>query len=61
MSSQKLNHKQVKQALYLLKFDFTLKHILDNSIRRANSLSKHLDQQVEIKRNNKNRILEKKK
>ena len=40
MSSQKLNCKQARWALYLSRFDFTLKHMLDSSIERADSLSR---------------------
>jgi len=40
MSSQKLNWRQVQWALYLSRFDFTLKHILGSSMGKANSLSR---------------------
>ena len=60
MSSQKLNQRQAKWTLYLSRFDFTLKHIPESSIGRADSLSKHPDWQVGIERDNKNRVLVKK-
>jgi len=40
MSNQKLNYRQVKWALYLSRFDFTLKHMPGSSIGKADSLSK---------------------
>ena len=61
MSSQKLNQRQARQALYLSRFDFTLKHIPGSSMERANSLSRYLDWQVEIGGDNKDKVLVKKK
>ena len=61
MSSQKLNHKQARQALYLSRFEFTLKHVPGSSIRRINSLSRCLDQQIGVEKDNKDRVLVKKK
>jgi len=43
MSSQKLNRRQVRWALYLSRFNFTLKHVLGSSMGKANSLSKRPD------------------
>jgi len=40
MSSQKLNRRQVKWALYLFRFDFMLKHVLGSSMEKADSLSR---------------------
>jgi len=60
MSSQKLNRRQAKWTLYLSRFDFILKHVPESSMGRANSLSRHLDWQVGIKRDNKDRVLVKK-
>ena len=39
MKAQKLNQRQARWALYLLRFDFTLKHVASKSMRQANSLS----------------------
>ena len=61
MSSQKLNQRQVKWTLYLSRFDFMLKYILGSSIGRTDSLSRCLDWQVEVERDNKDRVLVKKK
>ena len=43
--------------LYLLRFDFTLKHVLETKIEKANELSRKLYWKVEVKKNNKNQIL----
>ena len=61
MSSQKLNYRQARQALCLSKFDFTLKHVPGSSMGKANSFSRCSDQQIGVKRDNKDRILVKKK
>ena len=44
-------------TLYLLRFDFTLKHILGTKIRKIDRLNKRLDQKIEIEKDNKNQIL----
>jgi len=43
IKAQKLNRRQAKWALYLSRFDFTLKYILGSKIRKADSLSRRLD------------------
>ena len=43
--------------MYLLRFNFILKHIPGSKIKKANSLSKRLDWEVEVKKNNENKIL----
>ena len=55
--SQKLNQRQVWQALYLSYFNFTLKYISGKSIGKANGLSQRVDWQKEVEKNNKDRIL----
>ena len=40
IKAQKLNRRQAKQALYLLRFDFTLKHVPGTKIEKADRLSK---------------------
>ena len=40
----------------MLWFDFTLKHILETKIRKADRLSKRLDWKVEVKKDNDNQI-----
>ena len=60
MSSQKLNYRQAKWTLYLSRFDFTLKHMPGSSMGKADSLSRHPDCQVEVERDNEDRVLVKK-
>ena len=57
ITSQKLNQRQAWQALYLLYFNFTLKHIPGKSIGKANGLSQRVDQQKGVENNNENRTL----
>ena len=49
---QKLNRRQARWALYLLRFNFILKHVLESKMGKADSLSKRLDQEIEIEKNN---------
>jgi len=60
MSSQKLNCRQARWALYLSRFDFTLKHVPGSSIGKAGSLSRRPDWQIRVERDNKDRMLVKK-
>jgi len=57
MKVQKLNQRQVRCALCLSGFNFTLKHVLGSKIGKANSLSRRLDWEVGVKKNNKNEML----
>ena len=43
MKVQKLNCRQVQWALYLSRFDFTLKHVLETKIEKADRLSRRPD------------------
>jgi len=43
MTSQKLNHRQARWALYLLRFNFVLKHVLEKSIEKVDELSRRPD------------------
>ena len=61
MKAQKLNQKQARKALYLSRFDFTLKYVTGKSIRQANSLSRRANQAEEVERDNENQIMVKKK
>jgi len=40
---QKLNRRQARWALYLSRFDFTLKHVLESKMGKVDSLSRRLD------------------
>ena len=43
MKAQKLNQRQIRQALYLLRFDFILKYVAGKSMEQADSLSRRVD------------------
>ena len=57
MKVQKLNRRQVKQALYLSRFDFMLKHVLESKIGKVDSLSRRPDWKVGVERDNKDETL----
>ena len=61
MSSQKLNCRQARWALYLSRFNFVLKHIPGKSMGKVGSLSRRPDWQVIVDKDNEDRILVKKK
>ena len=54
---QKLNKKQARLILYLLRFNLTLKHVPESKIEKVNSLSRRPDWKIEVERDNKNKIL----
>ena len=54
---QKLNKRQARQTLYLSRFNFMLKHVPENKIGKADSLSKRLDQKAEVEKDNKDETL----
>ena len=60
MSNQKLNCRQVRQALYLSRFDFVLKHISGSKMEKADGLSRRPDWEVGIEKDNEKQILVKK-
>jgi len=43
MKAQKSNRRQAKWALYLLRFNFMLKHVPGSKIEKTDSLSRRLD------------------
>ena len=57
MKVQKLNRRQARWALYLLRFNFTLKHVPGSKMGKADSLSRRLDWEVEVERDNENETL----
>ena len=57
MTSQKLNCRQARWALYLLRFNFTLKHIPGKSMGKADGLSRRPDWQEGVERDNKDQKL----
>ena len=60
MSNQKLNHQQVRWALYLSRFDFVLKHILGSKMGKADGLSRRPDWEVGVEKDNEEQTLVKK-
>ena len=57
MKAQKLNQRQARWLLYLSRFDFTLKHVVDKNMRRADSLSKRVDWAEGVEKDNENQVM----
>ena len=57
MSNQKLNCRQAQWALYLSRFNFMLKHISGSQMEKADRLSRRLDWEVGVEKDNKEQIL----
>jgi len=57
MKAQKLNQRQVRWALYLSRFNFMLKYVLGSKMGKVNSLSRRLDWEVGVERDNENKML----
>jgi len=57
MKAQKLNRRQAKWVLYLSRFDFIPKHVLGSKIGKADSLTRRLDWEVGVERDNKDKML----
>ena len=57
MKEQKLNRRQVRWALHLSRFNFTLKHILGSKMGKADSLSRRPDWEVGEEKDNKDQRL----
>ena len=57
MKVQKLNRRQAYWALYISRFNFTLKNVLEIKIKKMDGLSRRLNQKVEIEKDNKNQTL----
>jgi len=60
MSSQKLNKRQTRWALFLSHFDFKLVHVPGTKMEKADGLSKWPDWQERVGKENKDRMLVKK-
>jgi len=60
MSSQKLNRRQAQWALFLSRFDFKLVHVPGTKMGKADGLSRQLDWQEGVGKENKDRTLVKK-
>jgi len=57
MKAQKLNQKQVRWSLYLLRFDFALKYVAGRSMGRVDSLSRRVDWAEGVERDNENQVM----
>jgi len=57
MKAQKLNRRQARWALYLSRFDFTLKYVPGSKMGKADSLSRRLDWEVGVERDNEDETL----
>jgi len=57
MKVQKLNRRQARWALYLSRFNFTLKYVPGSKMEKANSLSRRPDWEIEVEKNNKDKML----
>jgi len=57
MKAQKLNHRQARWALYLSRFNFTLKHVPGTRIGKADSLNRRPDWKVGVENNNEDQKL----
>jgi len=56
MKVQKLNRRQARWALYLSRFNFTLKHVAGAKMGKADGLSRRADWKVEVDKNNDNQV-----
>jgi len=57
MKVQKLNRRQARWALYLSRFNFTLKHIPGSKMGKADSLSRRPDWEVGVEKDNEDKML----
>ena len=57
MKVQKLNRRQARWALYLSRFDFTLKHVAGTKMGKADGLSRRADWKVGIDKDNENQVI----
>jgi len=57
MKVLKLNYRQAQWALYLSRFNFTLKYVLGTKMGKTNGLSRQLDWKVGVEKNNENQVV----
>ena len=57
MKVQKLSRKQARWALYLSRFNSILKYVPESKIGKADSLSRRLDWEIGVKKDNKDKTL----
>ena len=55
-----MNRRQARWSLYLLRFNFALKHVASKSMGRADSLSRKVDWAEGVERDNENQVMLKK-
>jgi len=56
MKVQKLNRRQARWALYLSRFDFTLKHVAGTNMGKADRLSRRADWKIGVDKDNENQV-----
>ena len=56
MKAQKLNRRQARWALYLSRFNFTLKHVAGTKMEKADGLSRRVDWKIEVEKDNENQV-----
>jgi len=56
MKAQKLNRRQARWALYLSRFDFTLKHVAGSKMGKTDGLSRRADWKIGVDRDNENQV-----
>ena len=57
MKAQKLNRRQARWALYLSRFNFTLKHVPGTKMGKADSLSRRPDWEVGVEKDNEDEMM----
>ena len=57
MKAQNLNQRQARWTLYLLRFNFMLKHVPGSKIGKADSLSRRPDQEIRVEKDNEDETL----
>jgi len=57
MKAQKLNRRQAHWALYLSRFDFTLKHVPGTRMGKADGLSRRPDWKIGVDKDNENQVI----
>ena len=56
MKAQKLNRRQARWALYLSRFDFILKHVVESKMGKADGLSRRADWKIGVDKDNENQV-----
>ena len=57
MKAQKLNRRQARWALYLSRFNFTLKHVPESKMGKADSLSRRPNWEIGVEKDNEDETL----